>query len=58
MIAYRCRTCADIIRTDDAGNRREYRELFLATPCDFCKLVIKESAEDKLLKAIFNEGDC
>ena len=58
MIVHRCRTCGEIIRTDETNNRREYRESFLANSCDFCKLVIKETAEDKLLKAIFNEGDC
>ena len=57
MIVNRCRTCEDTIRTDKPKDLSEYLEVWLPDPCDFCKLVIKETSEDKLLRAIFGEED-
>tara|TARA_B100000745_G_C20023944_1_gene348269 strand:+ start:96 stop:272 length:177 start_codon:yes stop_codon:yes gene_type:complete len=54
MTIYRCRSCGSDIRTDAAENWKEYKEVFLENPCDFCKLITKEwDAEEKLLEAVF-----
>ena len=54
MITYRCPTCGSDIRTDNSKDRKEYKEVLLNDPCDFCKLITKEwNAEEKLLEAVF-----
>ena len=54
MITYLCPTCRLDIRTDNAMDLREYKEVLLNGPCDFCKLITKEwNAEEKLLEAVF-----
>ena len=54
MIVHRCPSCGSDIRTDHVDDRKEYKEVLLEGPCDFCKLIVKEwTAEEKLLEAVF-----